>query len=46
MSEKDIKMTAARVIDCYRKLLDYINNPEIPKPKNPLDSELIQRVKL
>lgn len=46
MSDKDMKETIDRTIECYYKLCDYLKSPEVPRPIHEKTQELIERAKL
>lgn len=46
MTEKEIRLTVSRAIDCYFKLVDFLQLPNVPKPANPRDYDLIERARL
>jgi hypothetical protein len=41
MSEADIKTTVDRTIECYNRLVNYLRQQDIPRPKNPRNLELL-----
>ena len=46
MSDKDIRLTINRTIDCYVKMCNYLKYPHVPKPHDSRNIELIERAKL
>lgn len=41
MTEAEIKTTVDRTIECYNKLINYLKQTNVPKPKNQRNLELI-----
>ena len=46
MPDCDIKETVDRVLDANNRLMNYLNQPSIPKPIDPRSRQLIERTKL
>ncbi len=46
MPDNDIKETIERTLDAYNRMMNYLNQPNVPKPKDPRSRQLIERPKL
>ncbi len=46
MEYSEIRETVERTIECYNKLITYLNRPGIPKPQKVAASMLLERPKL
>lgn len=47
MTDNEVRETVERTIQCYNRLLNYLkSNSEIPKPKQSMTVELMERPRL
>lgn len=46
MPDCDIKETIDRCVDAYNRMINYLNQPNVPKPKDKRSLQLIERPKL